>query len=67
MFGDQVSIGSLTPLAIQEYVYFIEIKLFKSYYLRIIAILTLKSMEIDKRSNLEYHVEQAATLAITTV
>ena len=30
MFGDQVSIGSLTPLAIQEYVYFIEIKLFKN-------------------------------------
>ena len=31
MFGDQVSIGSMTPLAIQEYVYFIEIKLFKNY------------------------------------
>ena len=31
MFGDQVSIGSLTPLAIQKYVYFIEIKLFKNY------------------------------------
>ena len=31
MFGDQVSIGSLTPLAIQEYVYFIAIKLFKNY------------------------------------
>ena len=31
MFGDQVSIGSLTPLAIHEYVYFIEIKLFKNY------------------------------------
>ena len=31
MFGDQVSIGSLTPLAIQEYFYFIEIKLFKNY------------------------------------
>ena len=31
MFGDQVSIGSLTSLAIQEYVYFIEIKLFKNY------------------------------------
>ena len=30
MFGDQVSIGSLTPLAIQEYVYFIK-KLFKNY------------------------------------
>ena len=30
MFGHQVSIGSLTPLAIQEYVYFIEIKLFKN-------------------------------------
>ena len=59
MFGDQVSIGSLTPLAIQEYVYFIEI--------RITVILTLKSMEIDKRSNLEHHVGQAVTLAITTV
>ena len=31
MFGDQVSIGSLTPLAIQKYAYFIEIKLFKNY------------------------------------
>ena len=31
MFGDQVSIGSLTPLTIQENVYFIEIKLFKNY------------------------------------
>ena len=31
MFEDQVSIGSLTPLAIHEYVYFIEIKLFKNY------------------------------------
>ena len=31
MFGDQVSIASLTPLAIQEYVYFIQIKLFKNY------------------------------------
>ena len=62
MFGDQVSIGSLTPLAIQEYVYFIEIKLFKNY-----SSLTLKSMEIDKRSNLEHYVKQAATLAITTV
>ena len=30
MFGNQVSIGSLTPLAIHEYVYFIEIKLFKT-------------------------------------
>ena len=29
MFGDQVSIGSLTPLAI--HVYLIEIKLFKNY------------------------------------
>ena len=52
MFGDQVSIGSLTPLAIHEYVYFIE-----KNYLRITAILTLKSMEIDKRSNLEHHVK----------
>ena len=51
MFGDQVSIGSLTPLAIQEYVYFIQIKLFKNY-----SNLTLKSMEIDKRSNIEHHV-----------
>ena len=63
MFGDQVSIGSLTPLAIQEYVYFIEIKLFKNYS----NFLTLKSMEIDKRSNIEHHVKQAVTLAITTV
>ena len=31
MFGDQVSIGSLKPLTIHEYVYFIEIKLFKNY------------------------------------
>ena len=31
------------------------------------AILTLKSMEIDKRSDIEHHVKQAATLAITTV
>ena len=31
MFEDQVSIGSLTPLAIHEYVYFIEIKLFKNH------------------------------------
>ena len=31
------------------------------------VILTLKSMEIDKRSNLEHHVGQAVTLAITTV
>ena len=62
MFGDQVSIGSLTPLAIQKYVYFIEIN-----YLRITVILTLKSMEIDKRSNLGHYVKQAATLAITTV
>ena len=31
------------------------------------TILTLKSMEIDKISNLEHHVKQAATLAITTV
>ena len=62
MFGDQVSIESLTPLAIHEYVYFIEIK-----YLRITVILTLKSMEIDKRSNLEHQVTEAATLAMTTV
>ena len=31
MFEYQVSIGSLTPLAIHEYVYFIEIILFKNY------------------------------------
>ena len=31
------------------------------------VILTLKSMEIDKRSNLEHHVKEAATLAMTTV
>ena len=31
MFGNQVSIGSLTLLAIHEYVNFIEIKLFKNY------------------------------------
>ena len=31
MFGVQVSIGSLTPLAIQKYVYFIKINLFKNY------------------------------------
>ena len=30
MFEDQVSIGSLTSLAIHEYVYFIEIKLIKN-------------------------------------
>ena len=30
MFEDQVSIGSLTPLAIHEYVYFIEIKSIKN-------------------------------------
>ena len=32
-----------------------------------IVILTLKSMEIDKRSNLEHHVKEATTLAMTTV
>ena len=31
------------------------------------AILTLKSMKIDKRSNIEHHVKQVATLEITTV
>ena len=41
--------------------------LLKFDYLRITEILTLKSMEMDKRSNLEHHVKQAATLAITTV
>ena len=30
MFEDQVSIGSLTSLAIHEYIYFIEIKLNKN-------------------------------------
>ena len=60
--GDQISIGFLTPLAIHVYVSFIEIKLFKKY-----SSLTLKSMEIDKRSNHEHHVTEAATLAMTTV
>ena len=41
--------------------------LLKFNYLRITVILTLQSMEIDKRSNIEHHVKQAATLAITTV
>ena len=41
--------------------------LLKQNYLRITVILTLKSMEIDKRSNLEHHVREAATLAMTTV
>ena len=41
--------------------------LLKFNYLRITVILTLKSMEIDKRSNLEHYGEQAVTLAITTV
>ena len=31
MFEDQVSIGFLTSLVIHEYVYFVEIKLFKNY------------------------------------
>ena len=31
------------------------------------VILTLESMEIDKRSNLEHHITEAATLAMTTV
>ena len=31
MFGDQVSLGFLTPLAIHKYVSFIEIKLVKKY------------------------------------
>ena len=31
MFEDKVSIGFLTSLTIHEYVYFIEIKLFKNY------------------------------------
>ena len=41
--------------------------LLKFIYLIITVILTLKSMEIDKRSNLEHYVGQAVTLAITTV
>ena len=41
--------------------------LLKFNYLRITVILTLKSIEIDRRLNLEHYVEQAATLAITTV
>ena len=41
--------------------------LMKLNYLRITVILTSKSMAIDKRSNLEHYVEQAATLAITAV
>ena len=41
--------------------------LLKFNYLRITVILTLKSMEIDKRSNIEHHVRQAVTLAKTTV
>ena len=41
--------------------------LLKFNYLRITVILTLKSMEIDKRSNIEHHVRQAVTLAITSV
>ena len=41
--------------------------LLKQNYLRITVILTLRSMEIDKRSNLEHHVKEAATLAMTTV
>ena len=41
--------------------------LFKINILRIQANLTLKSMEIDKRPNIEHHEKQAATLAITTV
>ena len=38
MFGDQVSIGFLTPLAIQEYVSFIKIKLFKIFSIFNIAV-----------------------------
>ena len=41
--------------------------LLKFNYLRITVILTLQSMEIDKRSNLEHLVTYTATLAITTV
>ena len=37
------------------------------FYLRISVFLTLQSMEIDKRSNLEHHATEAVTLAITTV
>ena len=38
MFEDQVSIGSLTSLTIQEYVYFIKIKLFKNFSIFNIAV-----------------------------
>ena len=42
--------------------------LLKFIYLIITVILTLKSMEGNgDRSNVEHHVKQAATLAITTV
>ena len=41
--------------------------LLKLKYLRNTVILTLESMEIGKRSNLEHHVTEAATLAMTTV
>ena len=41
--------------------------LLKFNYLRIQVSLTLQSMEIDKRPNIEYHEKQAVTLAITTV
>ena len=41
--------------------------LLKFNCLRITVILTLESMKIDKKSNLEHHVVEAATLAITTV
>ena len=41
--------------------------LLKQNYLRITVILTSKSMEVDKRLNLEHHVTEAATLAMTTV
>ena len=57
----KLNYGSLTPLAIHKYVYFIEIKLFKNYSNFDIEV------NVDKRSNLEHHVKEAATLAMTTV
>ena len=62
MFGDQVSIGSLTSLAIHEYIYFIEIELFKNY-----CNFNIEVNGDSGKSNLEHHVKEAATLAMTTV
>ena len=41
--------------------------LLKFNYLRIKVILTLQSMEINKRSNIEHDVKQAVTLAISEI